>query len=335
MNTNTRDIWVVRAGSGGVHADEFEEKGVVALGWSDVGDLSSERTREDFKERIRNQYPNWKDGRQINGASQLYRFVQELSEGDLVLTPVSDTRTIKIGKLTGPYEYAPSVVEGYPHTRAVEWLDEISRDELTVPARNSAGGALTLFSMNEHAEEIEGLLAGERPEEQEEGEEEAFETAFYEEVSGKAEELISDKIAHMDPFDFEELVAAVLRAMGYHARVTDPGPDRGVDIIAHPDALGLENPRIKVQVKQRNKRAGGPDMRNFIGTLRDNERGIFVSTGGFSSDAREEARRPRAGVSVTTVDRDRFVELLTEHYQDLSPDARALIPLREVYIPAD
>ena len=240
----SRDVWVVRAGSGGVRADEFVQEGVVALGWSDVGDLSSERTREDFKDRIRTQYPNWKDGRQINGASQLFRFVRELSDGDLVLTPVSDTRTIKVGKLTGSYRYAPGLVEGFPHTRSVEWLDEVSRDELTVPARNSAGGALTLFSMNEHSEEIERLLSGEQPEEREEGEEEAFETAFFEEVRGKAEELISDKIAHMDPFDFEELVAAVLRALGYHARVTDPGPDRGVDIVAHPDALGLENPRI-------------------------------------------------------------------------------------------
>lgn len=333
--TKDRNIWVVRAGSGGVHADKFERQGVVALGWSDVGDLSSERSREDFKQRIRKKYPNWKDGRQINGASQLYRFVHELSQGDLVLTPVSDTRKIKVGKLSGTYRHSPGLIDGFPHTRPVDWIEEISRDELSVPARNSAGGALTLFSMNEHAREIERLLAGEGPVEQDEAEEEAFETALYEEVSGKADELISDKIAHMDPFDFEELVAAVLRAMGYHARVTDPGPDRGVDVVAHPDALGLENPRIKVQVKQRNSRAGSRDMRDFIGTLRDNERGIFVSTGGFSSDAKEEALRPRAGVSVTTVDRDRFVELLTEHYEDLSPNARALIPLRNVYIPVD
>ena len=73
---------------------------------------------------------------------------------------------------------------------------------------------------------------------------------LYEEVRGQAEELISDKIAHMDPFDFEELVAALLRSMGYFARRTEQGPDRGVDVIAQSDALGLESPRIKVQVKQ-------------------------------------------------------------------------------------
>lgn len=329
-----RDVWVVRAGRGGVHADEFEREGVIALGWSDVGDLSDEHSRDDFKDRIRRQYPNWKDGRQINGASQLYRFVRELAEGDLVITPVSDTRMIKIGELTGPYDYRPDVVEGFPHVRPVNWLDEFSRDDLSVPARNSAGSTLTLFSMDEHSEEIERLLTGEPPAQAEsEAEEEAFEVTFYEDVSGKADELISDKIAHMDPFDFEELVAALLRAMGYHAQVTEPGPDRGVDVIAHPDALGLENPRIKVQVKQRNQRASGPDMRNFIATLRDDERGIFVSTGGFTSDALEEARRPRSGVSVTTVDRDRFVELLTDFYEDLSSDARALLPLRKIYVP--
>ena len=31
---NVRNIWVVRAGGGGVHADEFEEGGIAAIGFS-------------------------------------------------------------------------------------------------------------------------------------------------------------------------------------------------------------------------------------------------------------------------------------------------------------
>lgn len=333
MNSSA-NFWVVRAGRGSVYADQFEREGVVAVGWSEIDDLSSAQSREDFNQLICDQYPNWKDGRQIATASQLYRFVRELSEGDLVLTPVSDTRTIKIGKIVSDYAYRPEVIEGHPHTRDVEWNREISRDELSVPARNSAGSSLTLFSMNEHTEEISAILAGEKKDWSDE-EEQADELAFYEEVSGQADELISDRIAHMDPFDFEELVAALLRAMGYHARVTASGSDRGVDIIAHPDSLGLEDPIIKVQVKQRGQRTGSPDMRNFIATLRDGEKGIFVSTGGYSRDAISEADHVRGAISVTTLDRDQFVDLLTEHYDSISPDARALIPLRKVYIPTD
>lgn len=63
----------------------------------------------------------------------------------------------------------------------------------------------------------------------------------------------------------EQLVAAILRAMGYKARVTPKGPDRGVDVIASPDGLGLEEPRIKAEVKHRPKTPIGSQLiRSFL-----------------------------------------------------------------------
>ena len=46
----------------------------------------------------------------------------------------------------------------------------------------------------------------------------------------------------------QELVAGILRAMGLKTKISNKGPDRGKDIIASPDGLGLENPRIFVEV---------------------------------------------------------------------------------------
>jgi restriction system protein len=37
----------------------------------------------------------------------------------------------------------------------------------------------------------------------------------------------------------QELVAGVLRGMGYKTIVSAKGPDRGRDILASPDGLGL------------------------------------------------------------------------------------------------
>lgn len=47
----------------------------------------------------------------------------------------------------------------------------------------------------------------------------------------------------------ERLVAGLLKAMGYCARVMPKGPDGGKDVVASPDALGLESPRIIAEVK--------------------------------------------------------------------------------------
>ncbi len=66
-----------------------------------------------------------------------------------------------------------------------------------------------------------------------------------------ARRFIEDRLARLDWKQMQELVAAILRAMGYKTRVSDAGPDRGVDIFASPDGLGLQEPRIFVEVKHR------------------------------------------------------------------------------------
>jgi restriction system protein len=63
---------------------------------------------------------------------------------------------------------------------------------------------------------------------------------------------IEEHLETMNPYDFQDLVAGLLRGMGYYvAWVSPPGPDKGIDAIAHTDPLGIQDPRIKVQVKQR------------------------------------------------------------------------------------
>lgn len=68
-------------------------------------------------------------------------------------------------------------------------------------------------------------------------------------------------VSSIRPYDLQELVAGLLRAMSYYISYTaPPGPDRGVDIVAHPDALGLEAPRIEVHVKRRGDKVAGEEM---------------------------------------------------------------------------
>ena len=63
---------------------------------------------------------------------------------------------------------------------------------------------------------------------------------------------ISAYLAAMNPYDLQHLVAALLKAMGYHVIwEAPPGPDQGIDVITQADPLGAKGPRIKVQVKRR------------------------------------------------------------------------------------
>jgi restriction system protein len=152
-------------------------------------------------------------------------------------------------------------------------------------------------------------------------------------LRAQSREFIKDKITLLDWQDMQELVAGLLRAMGYKTRISAAGPDRGKDIIASPDGFGFEQPRIVVEVKhQLNKSKGAPEIRSFLGGRHTDDKGSYVSTGGFSKEARYEA--DRAAIPLVLLDLDDLVKEILRHYTNMDMDARRLIPLTNIYWPA-
>lgn len=73
----------------------------------------------------------------------------------------------------------------------------------------------------------------------------------FEQAEEQAWSEIEMHVRAMHPYEFQDMVADLLKALGYHiAWISPPGKDGGVDIIAHTDPLGTSTPRIKVQVKR-------------------------------------------------------------------------------------
>jgi restriction system protein len=156
-------------------------------------------------------------------------------------------------------------------------------------------------------------------------------TSAIEEAEESAWSEIEKYLQNMPPYDFQNLVAALLRAMGYHVSwIAPPGPDKGIDILAHTDPLGTSNPRIKVQVKRRADKINAEGLRSFMAVLGDQDVGIFVSTGGFTSEAESEARTQERR-TVTLVDLEKLFDLWVLHYQKVADADKRLLPLKSVY----
>lgn len=152
--------------------------------------------------------------------------------------------------------------------------------------------------------------------------EEAEETAWAE---------IEQYVQGMNPYDLQKLVGALLRAMGYHVSwIAPPGPDKGIDILAHNDPLGTSTPRIKVQVKRRADKVSVDGLRSFMALLGEQDVGIFVSTGGFTSEAESEARTKETR-KLTLVDLEKLVDLWVEHYEKVDDSDKRLLPLKPVH----
>ncbi|NMJ42803.1 Mrr restriction system protein [Roseomonas sp. JC162] len=135
----------------------------------------------------------------------------------------------------------------------------------------------------------------------------------------------------MPPFEFQHLVADLLRAMDYHVEwVSPPGKDGGIDVLAYSDPLGTKPPRIKVQVKRVLQKVDINGLKSFAAVLDDEDIGLFVSAGGFTKDA-EEYARSHAKRRITLIDLQRLVELWIRFYDKLAEVARRRFPLTPIY----
>lgn len=143
---------------------------------------------------------------------------------------------------------------------------------------------------------------------------------------------IRNYISAKNPYDFQDLVAELLRAMGYYiSDIAKRGPDGGIDIIAYTDPLGTRQPRIIVQVKHRpNDSVSSDEVQKLAGTLKRNtDVGIFVTSGTFSKPAIKEAKDSREHIEL--IDFDRFVSLWQSYYHQLDDSQKQHLPLHPIY----
>ncbi|MBL7840160.1 MAG: restriction endonuclease [Cyclobacteriaceae bacterium] len=329
--SNKQIVWMVRAGEGAFLAEEFLSKSRVSIGWKLLGDLDKIKDIHELRERYKQVYPDSKPGKVILCSGQIFRFKSEFKIGDYVVTYNAQERQYSLGTIESDYEYHKED-ELQPHWRKVKWLKKIDRDGLSATAKNSLGSIMTIFLIDKSIlDELDGKTT--TPAEVKEitvQEKETLDT-IKEEIEEKAHEFIKDKIQELNWEELQDLVAGILRGMGYKTLVSQRGPDRGKDIVASPDGLGLEDPKIKVEVKHRGQAMGAPELRSFIGGLRPGEKGLYVSTGGFTREGQYEAER--ANMPVTLIDSDMLVTLVVQNYDQFDADARALLPLRKIYWP--
>jgi restriction system protein len=340
----SKELWMVRAGVNGAYVQSFLEAGEVGIRFDgeQIGEIAPDTTRDEVVERYRRAFPERKEARILNAANQVYRFHTELKQGDEIVTYDPGQRRYLLGRLTGGVEYRQSEADDLPYRRKVTWTHRVPRDALKAATKNTLGSVLTLFHPNEeaaadlrsHAVPIDSPVT-----EQEEARPTASvdEEASLEVIQGsmdeKAREFIDDAIASLDADEMEELVAGLLRALGYRARRSAKGPDRGVDVFASPDGLGLQEPRIFAEVKHRRNTAMGPsEIRSFLGGRKPGDRCLFVSTGGFTKEAHYEAER--SNIPITLVDLPMLRDLLLEHYENADNETRQLVPLTRLYWPA-
>jgi restriction system protein len=325
-------IWGIHGGRTGDADALFLKRNVVAIGWSKLGDLSSiPKSRDALKGAIAKHWPEKKAGAIPNNAGQIYRFVHEMKQGDLVVYPSKADRQLHIGRVDGPYVFSTDHEASYPNRRAVVWLKHVPRSRFSQGALYEVGSAMSLFQVKNYADEIRAVLETKAETPTIPVREDATVAVISQDVEeGTHDYIIKTLAQQLKGHPFAHFVAHLLEVMGYRTRTSPEGPDGGIDIIAHRDELGFEPPVIKVQVKSTEGKVGDPETSALYGKVGTSEHGLLVTLGAFTPQARGFERSKS---NLRLIDGTELVELVLTHYEKFDARYKSLLPLKRIYVP--
>ncbi|OLT28359.1 hypothetical protein BJF79_11045 [Actinomadura sp. CNU-125] len=340
--------WVVRAGRYGERDQWALEHGWSGGGWHELPDLTGCTTRGDVAKVVTETLGPASDGRLNNFIGQLWALRGRIQVGDLLIMPLKTTKQIAFGRVTGGYTYRADEPEpSKRHVLKVDWQrTDLPRTAVKQDLLFSLGSSLTVFapSKNNAVARLERLAAagvdpgnaaliGPSAGTAEAGEDtDVDQPELATDIEQAALDQITARIAEeFSGHELATLVAAVLSAEGFYCDQSPPGPDGGIDITAGRGPLGLDSPRLLVQVKSGGQ-IGAPVVTQLHGVMTTHgaEQGLLVTWDGLTRPARESLRNQALRVRVWQA-ADVVNEVLRT-YDRLPEDIRARLPLRRVWM---
>lgn len=329
-------VWTTKGGRHGEREERLLSHGLIGGGWGELPSLENVESKSELANVYSMAYPEAAVKTRSNYVGQLWSLLRRMQDGDLVVLPLKTTGTVAVGRINGPYMYRADLGEDLRHTRSVQWIEkDVPRDAFDQDLLYSFGAFLTFGRVRRKDAEVRitAAIRGEKanqpsaPEDEDEPSAELEEAPDVESIA--REQLRQHVTQHFAGHDLASLVAAVLEAKGYTVSVSPPGPDRGVDILAGSGPLGLDHPRLAVQVKT--GQAGVDEFRALRGVVEDfrADQGLLVAWGGFRGNVRTEARH--SYFTVRLWDASGLLEELVDVYGELSDDIRSELPLKRVW----
>jgi restriction system protein len=335
-------VWTARGGRHGEREERLLANGLIGGGWAELSSLKGIASKEDLAARYAEAYPDLGRQAQANYVGQLWSLLHRMQDGELVVMPLKTTGTIAVGRITGPYEFRDDLGPDLYHVRPVNWLQaDVPRDAFDQDLLYSFGAYLTFGQVRrENAEErivaaVErSAVPTQRPEPPPVDEGAGVEEAP--DVEEVAREQIRQAISQrFAGHELAALVGAILSARGLSVSLSPPGADQGIDIRAGAGPMGLDSPRLLVQVKT--GQAGIEEFRALRGLVSGHgaDQGLLVAWGGFRGTVLTEAKREYFLIRLW--DADALLGVLLETYDDLPDELRSALPLKRLWalVPPD
>ena len=137
-------------------------------------------------------------------------------------------------------------------------------------------------------------------------------SGYPEEIKPWRQRLMS-VLLQMDPFAFERLIQRLLRECGFDSvEVTQPTRDGGIDGRGILKINGTISFNVVFQCKRYKGAVGAHEIRGFRGSLTEGERGILITTGAFTKEAKKEASSPGKN-QIDLIDGEELVNMIAQN----------------------
>lgn len=302
-------------------------------------DLSSVKSREDLTSLMASRYPEKTQSQIRNWISQVWAFARTIAIGDQVAMPSKLNPNVEFGTITSGYAYHTEFPADARHVRRVKWEQSVPRSAIPQDIRFTLGAFLTVCRVerNNAEERLRQILASPSDNLELPSAHTAEPTIDTEpDIEELARDAMRDHIGrNFVGHDLAKLVETVLVAQGYHTRLSPPGPDGGIDILAGLGNHGFEQPRLAVQVKSGLTAVDTSVFREFQGVMRHfgADYGLIVSWGGFRPTVQREV--PREFFRIRLWNDREFIDELTNVYDELPAPVRAKLPLKQIWVLAE
>lgn len=341
--THPRRAWLTRSGRAGERDAWALDNALTPGGFGEVPDLSGCTSLQDVREVVTQVFPENKPQANGNFAAQLWALRGRMAVNDFVVLPLKTTSQLAIGEITGSYEYrADEPDPDRRHVRPVRWIrTDIPRTAVKQDLLYSLGAFSTYCQVerNEAALRIAaiaetavdpGTKGGGTPQPTDDA-------ANSEDSPVDLETFAHDRITAIIQEEFtghkmQELVAAVLRCQGFTCRISPEGTDGGIDILAGSGPLGMDEPRLVVQVKSEQSAVGDPVVTQLLGSVSKHSpaQGLLVAWGGVTAPARKTVLDNYFRIRVW--ESAALVKQILANYPKLPEEIRADLPLKQIWI---
>ena len=120
-DATTKRYWIYSPGHNAEKWEECTQKGVMLIGWGEIGDLSNYTSKAEIKAAMQETYDDSKTYR--NAAHATWQFAYEMKPGDIVFAKQGMHKIIGRGVVDSEYKYEENADDAYNNTRAVKWTN--------------------------------------------------------------------------------------------------------------------------------------------------------------------------------------------------------------------